>query len=65
MPTLALEPGKTFAHQNGRVEGYNSICPTCFRIVASASHEKDLCCLERKHVCSPDDLAFLPKFGPQ
>lgn len=64
MPGTSVEPPKTFTHRSGKDNGYNSICHICFRTVALARREKDLPRLERKHECSPDDLAFLPKFGP-
>jgi hypothetical protein len=64
MQTVSVEPPKTFTHHRGKDEGYDSVCLTCFRPVASARRERDLSRLERKHECSPYDLAFQPKFGP-
>ncbi|HEX3891791.1 MAG TPA: hypothetical protein VHW46_04390 [Terracidiphilus sp.] len=64
MPGICVEPPKAFAHRPAKDNRYDSICHTCFRVVASANREKELARLERKHECSPYDLAFLPKFGP-
>ena len=64
MQVTSVEPPKTFTRQGAKEEGYNSVCLTCFRAVAFARRERDLSRLERKHECSPYDLAFQPKFGP-
>ncbi len=64
MPALCVEPPKTFVHHLGKDERYNSVCHICFRTVALASRERDLTRVERKHECSPHDLAFQPQFGP-
>jgi len=64
MPTTSVEPPKAFNRHRAKDEGYNSICLTCFRAVATARRERDLTRVERKHKCSPHDLAFQPKFGP-
>lgn len=65
MPGISVEPPRTFTHHaRGKEEGFNSVCHICFRTIAVAIREKDLPRLERKHECSPYDLAFQPKFGP-
>jgi hypothetical protein len=61
---VSQEPSKIFAHRLGKDEKYNSVCHICFRTVALARREKDLIRVERKHECSPYDLAFQSKFGP-
>ena len=60
---VSVQSPKTFTHHLGKDEKYNSVCHVCFRTVAFANRETDLPKVERKHECSPDDLAFLPKFG--
>jgi hypothetical protein len=35
---------------------YESICPTCFRTVASNANEMELVYDEVKHLCDPTDL---------
>lgn len=64
MPGISVEPPKAFAHRPVKEGLLASICPICFRTVALAARERDLTRHERKHECSPYDLAFLPKFGP-
>jgi len=64
MPGITVEPPRTFVHRPANEDRYASVCHTCFRTVAFARREKDLNRLERKHECSPYDLAFLPKYGP-
>ncbi len=47
---------KSFPHRllNGV---YESICPICFRTVASKANEMDLVYDEINHLCDPGDLA--------
>jgi hypothetical protein len=63
VPAPKASAPKGFAHHLSKDNQYDSVCPICFRTIAIASRERDLGRLERKHVCSPDDLAFQPKFG--
>ncbi len=46
---------KSFPHRlmNGV---YESICPICFRTIASKAEEKDLVYEEINHLCDPADL---------
>ena len=64
MPGFSVEPAKAFADRPSIDRRCESICHTCFRPIVSATRESDLTRIERKHECSPYDLAFLPKFGP-
>jgi hypothetical protein len=57
---------KSFPHRllNGV---YESICPICFRTVASKANEMDLVFDEVKHLCDPADLVKYEqlRFPPQ
>lgn len=61
-PLATTLPLMIFVHRN-QDGSFISICPTCFRTIAAARQEGDLISCEKKHACSSDDLAFLPKFG--
>jgi hypothetical protein len=43
----------SFAHRLNRNGTFDSICPKCFLTVGNATHEVDLVCFERCHVCDP------------
>jgi hypothetical protein len=65
VPEISVERSqKVFSHRPVKEDLLVSICPTCFRTVAFATHDEDLTRHELKHECSPYDLAHLPNFGP-
>jgi hypothetical protein len=57
---LANEPVRIFPHRKNDNGTFDSICPICYRTVATASEESQLKAGEREHVCGEDD--FLPPF---
>jgi len=62
MPATSVEPPKAFAPH--RAKKQETVCLTCFRVIASTRLKRDLTRPERNHECSPYDLASQPKFGP-
>jgi hypothetical protein len=44
----------SFPHKLNADGSFDSICPMCFRTVATAAQETELAALERKHQCDPE-----------
>jgi hypothetical protein len=56
-PTSPFEP---FPHRRNPDGSFDSICPKCFRTVATRRDEADLAQAERDHVCEDDGIDFPP-----
>ena len=56
-PTSPFEP---FPHRQNPDGSFDSICPKCFRTVATRQNEADLAQAERDHVCEDDAIEFTP-----
>lgn len=42
----------------------DSICPICYRPIASARSKKDVMRKEKIHMCNPNDLSLRAQYGP-
>lgn len=58
MPGTA--PFEPFPHRRNPDGSFDSICPKCFRTVATRRHETELAQAERDHVCDDDGIDFKP-----
>ena len=56
MPDTA--PFEPFPHRRNPDGSFDSICPNCFRTVATRRNEADLAQTEREHVCENDTADF-------
>jgi len=53
-------PFEPFPHRRNPDGSFDSICPKCFRTVATRRNEADLAQDERDHVCEDDAIDFPP-----
>src|SRR3954471_2595963 len=57
-----FEGGRTmarFPHRSKLDGSFDSICPRCFRTIASGQRIGDLVKAEKRHICDPADLITL------
>ena len=55
---------QSFAHRPNTDGSYDSICPTCYRTIATEKKEIDLIERERRHACAMDDLGRRKQRAP-
>ena len=53
-------PFEPFPHRRNPDGSFDSICPKCFRTVATRRNEADLAQPERDHICEDEALDFTP-----